>query len=78
MDNGYNKIHTVNQKPSDKQIEVFHDYARRGLSNEIIALITGWRKPTVDKYVKENLMSLLHGTTSNHMQTSRWLKLRCI
>jgi IS30 family transposase len=32
----------------------FTRYAKQGLSNELIAMLTGYRKQTVDKYVKEN------------------------
>lgn len=54
MDNGTMKIRTGHFKPSQEMINNFHKYSSQGLNNEMIAMITGYRKHTVDKYVSEN------------------------
>ena len=57
MDNGKHKVYTTNQRPSKKQIATFKEYSEKGYCNELIAMLTGYRKPTIDNYVTETTHS---------------------
>ena len=58
MDNGIRKISTTNQKPSEAQLNTFNKYAHDGMCNEVISLLTGYSKNTVDKYIKEEPLTV--------------------
>lgn len=53
MDNGTRKIMVENSKTSAKQIETFRKMHNQGMSNELIALLTGYTVRTVNKYVED-------------------------